>query len=397
MQPGGRLQSSIRPSPGTAIGILDRDIISTFASNPPRRTNNGSSFGSQEVFPGSSGLPQDASAGSMRPQYASPPSIHAEPYSEGGADNRGSPNVYDTGPCPGRALRVSWSLAHPVLRANLRPDRSADGTYGLGERASPRSPPRSPISPSIPRPAPREGQSQHTIPVSFSESDTSQATSEDSERTVRPEERIFMREMLEAQSQGGTMNSKMALPVTPGAPPVNLQDPSSLPFSYPTPCYDSDEDDDEGGTGTGLWLVKPRDDGAFTRPSAEDVYERLDDFFPQHILDKPVLEAASGGTSPTSVEQPQLPLPTTAPAGFRHKKSIRHVAAQHGQRIKHQSIAADDMRRKRSTKLWGSKLEEVTPAQAFSSLTSLILPESPSTATPKRKSVEHYRSALTAV
>ncbi|EIN14140.1 kinase-like protein [Punctularia strigosozonata HHB-11173 SS5] len=126
----------------------------------------------------------------------------------------------------------------------------------------------------------------------------------------------------------------------------------------------------------------------FARPPAEDVYERLDTFFPEHNLDEPVIEAPSGGTSPTSVENPAIPmLPASASSKqFRHKKSIRVVAAEHKRRIDRTSrmqatsSSANDMLRKRSTKLWGSKLEEVTPAQGQSMIT---VPESPTTAGPK--------------
>jgi hypothetical protein len=217
-----------------------------------------------------------------------------------------------------------------------------------------------------------------------------------------------MRDMIEAQTQGGTLVAvKKSLP-TPPVPVQELRRPSQ-PTIYPYSHLDDDDDDDDDDDATGtLWKCPPQalspnqlpkrpaspSDKAFrtgvadfTRPPAEDVYERLDKFFPAHDLDKPVIDASSGGTSPTSMEPPPLPLPSTAPPErFKHKKSIRVVAAEHKRRIKHASIAPEDMRRKRSTKLWGSKLEEVTPAQAQAMLTSNIPPESPSTAAPKRRS-----------
>ncbi|KNZ79091.1 hypothetical protein J132_02457 [Termitomyces sp. J132] len=39
-----------------------------------------------------------------------------------------------------------------------------------------------------------------------------------------------------------------------------------------------------------------------THPPPEDVYERLEEFFPEHDLDKLVIEASSGGSSPMAVE-----------------------------------------------------------------------------------------------
>lgn len=119
------------------------------------------------------------------------------------------------------------------------------------------------------------------------------------------------------------------------------------------------------------------------RPPPEDVYERLEEYFPEHDLDKPVIETPSGGTSPTSDMIPQ-------PQRFKHKKSIRVVAAEHKRRIDRtsrmeaSSSSATAVLRKRGTKLWGSRLEEVTTEQARSGLPSSTSSESPGTVA-KRK------------
>ncbi|KAG6818014.1 hypothetical protein H0H87_009169 [Tephrocybe sp. NHM501043] len=120
------------------------------------------------------------------------------------------------------------------------------------------------------------------------------------------------------------------------------------------------------------------------RPPPEDVYERLEEFFPEHDLDKPVIEASSGGTSPTLVEPPIAPPPTPVPAERmrnRGKKSIRIVAEEHKKLIDRSSrgdaTSYSNISRKRSTKLWGSKLEEVTTAQAKLQAGHKV-PESPS-------------------
>ncbi|KAF9535368.1 hypothetical protein CPB83DRAFT_5940 [Crepidotus variabilis] len=148
------------------------------------------------------------------------------------------------------------------------------------------------------------------------------------------------------------------------------------------------------------------------RPPPENIYEHLEKFFPKHDLDKPVIEASSGDTSPTSLE-PSAALPshtssstaaalasaaaataTAMPAAtivhpappiveekgriHRGKKSIRIVAQEHKKKIDRSSRASDtytNMMRKRSTKLWGSKLEEVTTGQARNASSS---PDSPS-------------------
>ncbi|KIJ45527.1 hypothetical protein M422DRAFT_166302 [Sphaerobolus stellatus SS14] len=109
------------------------------------------------------------------------------------------------------------------------------------------------------------------------------------------------------------------------------------------------------------------------RPPPEEMYNRLEEFFPHHDLDKPVIDAPpSGGSSPT---QPELPAPPAFPPPSKkgYKRSIR--AAAH-ERVSKIGTSAQNMLRKRSTKLWGSKVEEVTPAQAKSALSAT--PDSPS-------------------
>jgi len=134
-------------------------------------------------------------------------------------------------------------------------------------------------------------------------------------------------------------------------------------------------------------FVDAENDSWAPRPPPENIYDHLEKFFPKHDLDKPVIEATSGDTSPTTLE-PAAVLPPPVPAAeerarVRAKKSIRIVAQEHKKRIDRTSRAADttsyanNMLRKRNTKLWGSRLEEVTPAQARNASSS-NLPDSPS-------------------
>ena len=130
------------------------------------------------------------------------------------------------------------------------------------------------------------------------------------------------------------------------------------------------------------------------RPAPEEVYERLEDFFPEHDLDKPVIEAGSGAGSPTATEHPAPPLPEKEKSdknGIRKaKKSIRIVAEEHKKKIDRNSRATDiaSVLRKRSTKLWGSRMEEVTTEQAKAeharALYTASSPDSPSGG-PRRK------------
>lgn len=178
-----------------------------------------------------------------------------------------------------------------------------------------------------------------------------------------------------------------------------------------------------------------RDNDWAMRPPPEQLYERLDDFFPKHDLDKPVLDASSnpaaslgvtgsgtvadqrrsssrqGGDSPASAgggggggaigQSPTSP--ASASSLTRHKKSIRRVAEDRMRFMERHDgesasgsyeststrrrsmlgagglapltvmsrIESDDgeghgsadsnLARKRSTKLWGTKLLEMTP------------------------------------
>ncbi|KAI0274767.1 kinase-like domain-containing protein [Gloeopeniophorella convolvens] len=122
-----------------------------------------------------------------------------------------------------------------------------------------------------------------------------------------------------------------------------------------------------------------------SRPNPEEVLDRLEDFFPDHDVDKPVIEASSGGTSPTTAESAAVPLPSSKPSDkrSRHKKSIRVVAEEHNLRqdrsSRLQSSSAANVFRKRSTKLWDSRVEEVTPGQLMAMPS---IPDSPSPGAP---------------
>ena len=105
------------------------------------------------------------------------------------------------------------------------------------------------------------------------------------------------------------------------------------------------------------------------RPPPEAVLDRIEDFFKDHDLDRPVIEMPSGGTSPTTTENP-IPVPQRS----RHKKSIRVVAAELKKRASRMESSVPAVLRKRNTKLWGSKVEEVT--------TEAEVPPLPSEASP---------------
>lgn len=99
------------------------------------------------------------------------------------------------------------------------------------------------------------------------------------------------------------------------------------------------------------------------RPPPEVVHDSQ--FFPEHDLDKPVIEANSGGTSPTTIDRTYgIPnIADRAKALVRSKKFIRVVSEEHKKRLDHVSrgdpLADNSIGRKRSTKLWNSRIEEV--------------------------------------
>lgn len=116
-------------------------------------------------------------------------------------------------------------------------------------------------------------------------------------------------------------------------------------------------------------FAKTKDQWNF-RPPAEDVYDRLEEFFPKIDLDKPVVQAPAleGLPQPTETIQTPVPKPQRQP-GFNKadaRKSIRFVAEG---RKKHLSKIApavkqqgSSLERKRSSSMWGHKVVEVTPA-----------------------------------
>ncbi|KAH8835758.1 kinase-like domain-containing protein [Flagelloscypha sp. PMI_526] len=116
------------------------------------------------------------------------------------------------------------------------------------------------------------------------------------------------------------------------------------------------------------------------RPAPEDVFEQLEKFFPNHDIDEPVFEADSGAGSPVNGDIP-APLPTVAPLvpnkakknNLANKKSLRMAAGEqyNKKRISHEPRRVS----RRMTRLWGSKLEEVTTKDSRVSLSTT--PESP--------------------
>ena len=108
------------------------------------------------------------------------------------------------------------------------------------------------------------------------------------------------------------------------------------------------------------------------------MYNHMEEFSPDHDLDKPVIDTTpSYGSSPALAEQQVPPPPSFPPPSFSPPvcpQLIRAAAHEHTSKI---TASAQNMMRERSTKLWGSRVEEVTTQAVGNAFVSLP-PESPS-------------------
>jgi hypothetical protein len=115
--------------------------------------------------------------------------------------------------------------------------------------------------------------------------------------------------------------------------------------------------------------VQPEDDENWAeRPSVERLYKDIDKYLPGHDLDKEIIVEPS--TTATTVTATQAPTGATIvaalPPGRRlggHKKSIRNVAheAHRNWRNAVNVIRANNLIRRRSTKMWHRAVEQVKP------------------------------------
>lgn len=148
-----------------------------------------------------------------------------------------------------------------------------------------------------------------------------------------------------------------------------------------------------GGITRSNSFARRDDDWAF-RPPPEQLYENLDDFFPKHDLDKPLLDTTAGPESGlVSSPRAEASVPSVASVGAqqglsqrsRHKKSIRLVAEDRKRileradtrRAAQGAELSSGLVRRRSTKLWGTKVVEMTPGQELATPASATSAESP--------------------
>ena len=312
---------------------------------------------------------------------------------------------------------VSPHHSHRTLPGQSR-QHLTDTYNNNGNETLRTSPPRSPASPQSPQYIPHTNgvdtvlSSKHGV---LDEDELSARCANGSDATMRQEDRTKISDLIGNNSESTLISSRMseADKATPPSP-SSTTSATTLATSPGSP-YSNDSDSEHG---TMIWKKRPEDvkkrgpcltvqtvqvddlpeetntqrpnavvledktlrlstftnmsDSSWApRPPAEDVYDRLEDFFPEHDLDKPVIEAGSGSTSPTAAEsavtQVQSAHPPESPekkGGIRARKSIRYVAEDFKKRIDRKASAYANM--KRNTKLWGSKMEEVTTVQARS-------------------------------
>ncbi|BGP67636.1 mitogen-activated protein kinase kinase kinase [Rhodotorula toruloides] len=248
------------------------------------------------------------------------------------------------------------------------------------------------------------GHGPSSTPVPPSSSSTSTTLSRNSSLTNRPSLRL--------QIDRRTPTAALPQPVPPPPPASKPSDPSPPPSSSrpsEPPSAGRRSEGSSGGGGFGRRFQHPRldeivrlptspfarrnsfaareqdeKDWAF-RPPVETVLENLDVFFPEHDLDKPVFDLPTPGPSTPStnasspVREQAGPPPSANSSGSRrggaaalgYRKSIRVVAQDRKRMLQKagRNVAsaasglASNLLRRKSTKLFGARIEEVTSAQ----------------------------------
>jgi hypothetical protein len=192
-----------------------------------------------------------------------------------------------------------------------------------------------------------------------------------------------------------------ARPAISPRPSLTLQiEQLAVPPLVPTPSIQPDSTSSSakpGSASPGLF-TSTQDDQWAVRPPVENVYDHMEKFFPNHDLDKPIVDAGIGITSPVaSATQSNATSAIEAPLPqkFKHKKSIRLIAQDRKRLLQQKTETAIEtainkivpdtvtsLLRRRSTRLWGTRTEEVKVGKAGSTQISTIN-ESPSSAHPE--------------
>ncbi|KAG2154755.1 kinase-like domain-containing protein [Suillus clintonianus] len=119
-------------------------------------------------------------------------------------------------------------------------------------------------------------------------------------------------------------------------------------------------------------------------PPSEDAYEPLEEFFPEHDFDKPVIEANSDEASPTTAVEQTYGIPNIIDgkkAPVQPKKSVRIVVEEPKKRMDRVSRGDPStdtiVWRLRETKLCDTRIEKVNASSQTRAKYNKTLPESP--------------------
>ncbi len=219
---------------------------------------------------------------------------------------------------------------------------------------------------------------------------------------------------------------------TPSRPNLKVDTASVTPDQVPprtstTPSDSATESESESRISRARSFARPKDQPEqwHVRPEPEQLYEHLDNFFPKIDLDRPFVEGGPSTPSTPAAESPsrldtfqpppthpsrQPPTPTMSPrsveavralpppvhpsraAGFNdRRKSIRVVVDHKRRTIQRESRSVDINRdiyaakqdakkldRRKSSSMWGHRIQEVTPSKLVNGQVTSTIPESPS-------------------
>lgn len=246
---------------------------------------------------------------------------------------------------------------------------------------------------------------------------TGDANDDDGSGTVRALPSLQPTPGLSAARVASPRRPELRLTIDPSAGPTTAAASADLRLALPSPRAGAGSGGEESALSQHRGRLSPAlqrrssfarsaGDDWVLRPPPEQLYENLDEFFPKHDLDKPVMEAGGAPNSPmtgsaVTVEKAQASPSTATPVSpssasslARHKKSIRRIAEDRRRYMERNEPGAmmrqsgglgvgltsltpanassaaaaavgndGNLGRKRSTKLWGTRLLEMTPGQ----------------------------------
>ncbi|CAG8554355.1 1893_t:CDS:10 [Ambispora gerdemannii] len=175
------------------------------------------------------------------------------------------------------------------------------------------------------------------------------------------------------------------------------KDPSKVRFDVPSSSRP------ERSIARSVSMRRGLKDSWVVRPTVEDVYEDLQEYFPEHDLDKEIDGTDSGIIHHTNNDGETMPSMTTSTNSTGKKKlargrSIRHVAEQIVNRERQQwaiattAVQANTKLKRKITKIWGTRTEQVKPGQSWTSQQGQSIDDN-NNKTPEEKTVPKIKWA----